>query len=177
MSDSLKPLIDRGLVVIAEIAKLQKELKGIEAKIKDGAKSRSDEHLPLKDDAREGRQFLARGSKLIVPVVFTADKLVGTFKKDSKEHDRIIAVCADLPPNTGRFSDFFRPWNGFENRFKDGQDFRTKADELLRDAAPAFISACLARDKDDLPKSDIKIEWSQAAADQKLNELATQEAA
>lgn len=167
MSDSIRSLVDRGLQVVAEIAARQKELKGIEDKLRGVASDRSDQHVPLKAEAREGRQYLARGSALIVPVVFTADKLLGSFQLGSKDAQRIASA-----PSPEHFPTFWKPWNGFENRFDDGQKFRARAEALLGDAAPAYINACLARDKDGLPKSDIKIEWKHAAAEAKLAEVA-----
>lgn len=168
---SITSLVDRGIELVAEIAARQKELKEIEEKLRGAAGDRSDQHVPLKADEREGRQFLARGSKLIVPVVFTADKLVGSFQKDGKEHLR-IAMALPAPELAEHFKTFFKPWSGFENRFEDGHKFRLRASDLLGNAAPAFLSACLARDKDGLPKSDVKIEWKHAAAEAKLGELA-----
>lgn len=159
---TLAQLVDRGEVLVDEIHKRQKELKLVEAEIKARAQARPEEHVPLKDDSREGRKFVAPGSRRHVPVVFTADKLVGSFQKDSKEHKRISEFLASSPELAKEFATFFRPWNGYENRYKDGKDFRKKADEVFGKDAPGFISACLARDKDQLPKSDIRIDWKQA---------------
>lgn len=160
---TLQELVDRGLEIEAELAALGREKKGIEEQIKTIAQARSDEHVPLKDDDREGRKFLARG-RLVVPVIFTADKLIGSFQQSSKEHARIGAALPD-DQFEALFPEFFKPWSGFENRFDDGQKFRERAAALLGSEAPAFIVACLARDKNGLPKSDVKIEWKQATAD------------
>lgn len=168
---SMTVLVDRGVEVVAEIAKLQKELKGIEDALRGIAADRSDQHLPLKAGEREGRQFLARGTALVVPVVFTADKLLGVFQQASKEHTRIARAIPD-DQFTEIFPVFYKAWSGFENRFDDGQKFRDRAAALLGADAPGFITACLARDKEGLPKSDVKIEWKAAAAEAKLAEVA-----
>ena len=147
-------LVDRGLEVRAEMKRLAAELKDIEAKLeKLGLERRQTD---LKDADREGRRWLARGTRLIVPVVFTADKLVGEFKDKSPMHLAVVAAAQ------GRLKDFFRPVNKWENLFKDGKDFRARADDLLAADAPGFITACLARDRDGLPKSDVKIVWDEA---------------
>lgn len=164
---SITALVDRGIAVVAEIAKLQKELRTIEETLKGVATDRSDQHVLLKDSEREGRKYLARGSRLVVPVVFTADKLLGTFQAQSKEHLRVAKALPD-EQFTELFPVFYKPWNGFENRFDDGQKFRARAAALLGSAAPAFITACLALDKEGLPKSDVKIEWKEAVADSEV---------
>jgi len=167
VSASLKSLVDRGAQITAQMGELSKELKDIEEKLREIAKAKSDQHVPLTDDAREGRVYHARGSDLVVPIIFTADRLVGSFKRDSKEHLRIKAALPDV-----HFATFYKSWDGFENVFDDGLKFRHHAAGLLGPEAPAFIAAARALDKVGLPKSDIKIEWKMAAAAAKLEELA-----
>lgn len=159
--------IDRGAAIVAEIAMLEEELKGIEEGIRAHAKAHPDLHVPLGDPEREGRQFLAQGDAFTVPVVFTADKIVSSFADQSDKHKEILAAIGV------KFSGFFRPVNAWENRFKDGKQFRDKADDLLGADAPAFITACKATDKFGIPKHDVKVEWKQAAAAKKFAELAT----
>ena len=151
---SLRCDIDRGLEIIGELEKLETELKPIEVRVKHAALH--GEQVELKDADREGKQFLARGSDRSVPVILTADKLISSFAAGSKQHDLISTVAG-----TRALNEFFRPIHKFENRFDNGKKFRTRADELLGPAAPAFITACLARDKDGIPKSDIKIMWEE----------------
>ena len=59
------------------------------------------------------------------------------------------------------FHDFFSLSQVYESKVKDGKQFRSKAAELLGPRAPAFITACLARDKHGMPKSDVKVEWEE----------------
>src|ERR1035441_3997236 len=80
-------LVDRGIVVRAELERLKIELKGIEARLQ--KYGLNGEHVELKDAEREGRRWLAHGSKLIVPVVFTADKIVGALKEESPGRRRM----------------------------------------------------------------------------------------
>ncbi len=158
--------IDRGIAIIAQMAKLEEELEGIENAIREHAKAHPDQHKPLGDAEREGRQFMAEGEKFTVPVLFTADKIVGSFKANSDKHVTIKEAAGD------HFGSFFKAVNQFENRFDDGKKFRDRADELLGDDAPAFVTASKATDKNGIAKSDIKIEWAKAAAMKKIAELA-----
>ncbi|HMP82770.1 MAG TPA: hypothetical protein PKA41_08730, partial [Verrucomicrobiota bacterium] len=136
----IKYLVDRGQQIRFEMKKLAAELRDIEAEIKNlGLKASSEGNVEdLKDHGREGRRWLARGSDRIVPVIFTADLIVGSFTRDSKVHKLIEAAAGD------KFRSFFKPVNKFENLFDDGKKFRARADELLADEAPRFITACIS---------------------------------
>jgi hypothetical protein len=58
---------------------------------------------------------------------------------------------------------FYRLSNTYETLFKDGKQFRASALEILGDGRGAmFISACVAKDKHGIAKSDTKIEWGKA---------------
>ena len=152
MSQNIKDLVDRGLAIRAELETLKKELKGIEAKL--AKYGLNGQHEELKDAEREGRRWLARGSRLIVPVVFTADKIIQTFKAGTPTHARILAAA------DAHLQDFYHATTTYETLFDDGKKFRQRADELLsKEKAPPFITACLAVDKLGVPKSDIKIMW------------------
>ena len=152
---SIRADIDRGLEIIAALENLEAELKDIEVRVKHAALH--GEQVELKDADRDGKQYLAAGTQRIVPVILTADKLVSSFAEHSKQHGLIETVAGGRALN-----EFFRPVHKYENRFDNGKKFRTRADELLGKAAPAFITACLARDKDGIPKSDIKIMWDES---------------
>ena len=150
---TVKTDVDRGLVIYAELERLEAELKLIEERLKLAALQ--GEQVDLVDADREGKQFLAAGTTRIVPVILTSDKIMGEFGRDSEKHLKILSMAA------GRLTDFFKPVHKFENRFDSGKKFRAQAEELLGKAsAPGFVSACLARDKDGIPKSDIKVLWS-----------------
>jgi hypothetical protein len=151
---NVKALVDRGLELRKEIDTRKKELAGIEAKLKKAGLN--GEHLELKDADRDGRRYLARGSSRIVPVIFTADNLIGSFKNGSPIHTSIAHAGGKF------FDSFYKPVNGFENLFKDGKQFRALADELLAKDAPQFITACLSRDKFGIPKSAVQIGWDDA---------------
>lgn len=146
--------VDRGIEVRKLIKKLQAELKEIEAFLEStGLKA---EHTDLKDADREGRRWLAHGSELIVPVIFTADKIVGSFTRDTELHRKIEAASCR------RLGAFFKAINGYKNKFDDGKKFRAAAEETLgKESAPPFITACLARDKHGVPLSDVKILWDE----------------
>lgn len=152
----LYQLVDRGLELLAEIEAREKELKGVETCILAFAKT--GEQVPLVDEERDGKQFLASGSKLIVPVVFTADKLMASFKSGGETSAKIKVAAG---PHLRRF---YEPTAVWEMVPKHGKAFRKLADELLGKAAPALVTASLARNKDGIPKSDIKVEWKRASA-------------
>lgn len=148
---SVKTLVDRGLAIRADLKRLKKELDDITARLEKLGLAAPQEELA--DEGREGRRWFAKGTALRIPVVFTADKIVGEFKDGSPLHARIKAAAGT------HLTDFFRAVNKHENLFDDGKKFRTHAKDIFGDAAPDFVVACRALDKDGLPKSDIKILW------------------
>jgi hypothetical protein len=152
----VKALVDRGLEIVADQARLDKELKKIVAELEAHGLNNAAQHEDLADADRDGKRWFAKGSELEVPMIFTADKIVSEFVSKSPKRVEIEQAAGDF------FRHFFKPVNGFANLFKDGKKFRAQAQELLGDKAPAFITACLARGKDGLPKSDIKIQWADA---------------
>lgn len=150
--------VDRGWQIITTALAEKAELKALEARLKQDALDRPDEHEPLADADREGRRFLAHGTRLALPIVLTADKIVMSFAADSEVHAR-IATASD-----GKLLAFYTPKTTYESAAEDGKEFRRLAGETLGEKAPAFIAACLARDKYGIPKSDLRCEWTQAAA-------------
>jgi hypothetical protein len=165
-ADSICADVDRGLVVVAQLKQLKDELKSLEERLKQDALDRPDEHEPLVDEEREGRQFIAVGTELRLPIVITADKLVQSFTAHSKVHTRIEPFAC------GKLLSFFAPTTTYEAIEDDGKAFRALAVELLGEQAPRFIAACRSVDRDGIPKSDVKVEWQQAAAHAKLEEAA-----
>jgi hypothetical protein len=148
--------VDRGLEIKKQIATLATELAEIEDRlVKAGLEG---DQVELVDPDREGRQWLAHGSEKIVPVVFTADLLIGSFANGSIIHGQMIDVLGDHP-----LGNFYRRVSGFAKRFESGKKFRAHAFEMLGVNAPKFISVCLSRDKEGTPKSQIKIEWDRAS--------------
>lgn len=154
---SIKQLVDRGLALRQQIKIARAELDNIEGKLCDIALFK--DHEPLADPDREGRRYLAGGSSDTVPVVFTADKIVGQFKHLSALHSTIKTALGGRLP----LSSFFQDQTVWKNRFDDGKKFRAEAEAHLGPGAPAFITACLARDKDGFPRSDTKVMWDDAA--------------
>ncbi len=154
--NSIKQLVDRGLDLHRQIEHAERELADIEIQLAHAALHQ--EHEPLQDSAREGRRFLARGSATVVPVIFTADKLMGQFVHFSTAHNRIRVVCPE-PATLQKFFKFKQIW---ENTFDDGVKFRKAAHAEFGAQSPAFIAACRALDKDGIPKSDTKILWKES---------------
>ena len=114
---------------------------------------------PLADADREGKQYLATGTGITLPIVFTADKLVKTFAPKSDVHERIEAA------SDGQLLRFYRLKPVYECTQKDGKAMRSFAAEILGPKAPALIAAVRQVDKFGVPKSDIKLEWSAALAE------------
>lgn len=146
---SIQADVDRGIEIRSEMEELKAQLKEIEARLTKAA-LRS-EQIPLVDADREGRQFLAKGSTQTVPVIITADNIVASFPQDSALHMQLRDTIGT------QLREFYKlTWL---NRFRDGKEFRALARELLGDRAPALITACLARDKDGIPKNRTIIAW------------------
>jgi len=153
---SIRADVDRGLEIRAQVEKLERELKDIETRLKMHGLQNPGLQVDLKDADRDGKQYLAPGTARVVPVVFTADIIIGEFSA-AAPRARMIRDAAK-----GKLDDFFKSVNKFENRFTSGKIFRLRAGELLAEAAPVFITTCLARDKQGIPKSQIKVEWDAA---------------
>jgi hypothetical protein len=155
-----KHLIDRGLQIVHQIDTLKTELDQIETQLEKLALA--GDHQELKDPDREGRRFLAAGTDKIVPIIFTADKIVASFKENSAVHQTIRVAAIDGLSNS-HLPDFFKRTVYWENLHKDGKAFRAAALEILgKDKGPTFVTCCLAKDKHGIPKSDTKIDWAKA---------------
>jgi len=161
MSTSIRADVDRAEELRREIAVREVELKPIvERLVAAGLKAgTAGNHEELVDAQRDGTRWIARGSRIAVPIIFTADKLIGTFQRDSSKHQTIRTA---LGPQTAELTRFYKPLAGYENRFKDGKQFRSEADKVLAGRAPAFITACISRDKSGIPQSDVKLDWDHA---------------
>jgi hypothetical protein len=146
--------VERGLEIRAQQATLKEELAKIEGLIE--AAALTGEQIELTDPEREGRQFIAMGSAHQVPVILTADSIVGQFKDDSPMHVRLKEIAGD------KLKEFFQKKTIWENLASTGKQFRSLANMLLEEKAPEFISGALSRDKHGIPKSAVKIEWDRA---------------
>ncbi len=152
----IKTLVDRGLEIVEAQKALDAEMKKIVAELEAHGLEHSAHHEALEDADRDGKRWFANGTVVSVPMIFTADKLVGEIATKSPKRVEIEAAAGKF------FRAFFKPVSGYVNLFKDGKQFRKHAAEMLGADAPAFITACVARDKNGIAKSDIKILWSEA---------------
>lgn len=163
MSAELAELVTRGIALYKKITSLQEELKGVEEEITSIALQKSDEHQRLADDEREGRRFLARSGHdpdaPIVPVIFTADKLISSFEEHSVEHQRLVDAAGDKLPL------LYNRAVMFSRIAKDGKAFRSFTVKHFGEKADAIIVAARELDSAGLPKSDIKIEWKNAGTE------------
>lgn len=147
--------IERGHEIKTLMAALTVELKAIEERLaKAGA---AGVQIPLQDANREGRQFLARSERRIVPVRFESDLIAASFDPDSLMHKEAAAIAGDLLPR------FFKQSNKFARVPEDGEDFRILARELLKpDQFAELIRAVTQRDKKGIAKSKIVVGWKDA---------------
>lgn len=143
--------IERGIEIRAEIKKLEAELKGIEKRLESAGLQ--GHQIPLQDEDREGRQFLARSPKHIIPVIFESDQIAKSFKPNSVMHKAVTELAGE------HFALFYKDVREFQRVPKDGNAFRKLARELLGVEAPPFLSACVQRKKDGIPKSRTVIAW------------------
>lgn len=151
MSVAIQQAVDRGLEIRAQIETLSDELTVIEQALRDAALA--GEQIDLVDADREGKQFLAAGTEAVVPVVLTADLVAQSFADGGPVHARLAAVAGE------KLGQFFRPVTTWKITAKTGKAFRIEAGAILGKLAPEFISAALCRDKNGIPKSQIKVEW------------------
>lgn len=150
--DQIAKDIERGIEIKSEIAKLTIELKEIEARLQKAGQD--GDQIPLQDPNREGKQFLARSDRRIIPVRFESDLLAASFDPDSAMHDEVACITGDLMPR------FYKQSNKFARVPEDGEDLRILARELLAaDKFALFIRAVTSRDKKGIAKSRIVVGW------------------
>jgi hypothetical protein len=147
--------IERGKEIKAEIAKLQAELKLINARLQ--AAGEAAEHVPLADADREGKQAILRGTRHALPIIFESDLLIASFKPGSPKHEEINAILGD------KLSLFFSDTRVFERIQEDGKAFRKFARENLpAETFAKLVQACTDRKKDGIAKSRIVVDWDAA---------------
>ncbi len=158
-------LTDRLAQIEKEIKTLKVEKEGIEARLELYALEQKGDHLG--DPRREGRRVTLRGHRHTIPVVFTSDLLIKSFKEGSPKHKELLAILT-VPPVNGvtavpaedQLKYFFDPPNTWTVKQEDGQKFRASVAEMLpEDIAPKFITACTARDKHGIAKSNTAFDF------------------
>lgn len=156
---------DRLAEVVAEIAKLTAEKKQLEAKLEAYGLKHPELHASLKDEKREGRRMTLRGARHHIPLVFTSDLLIGSFKQDSPKHKQLLAILAkddSLAPLASLLRFFDAP-TSWERRIDDGQKFRAAVAEWLpAGVAAEFITACTQADKHGVKKSNVAFDYKAA---------------
>lgn len=150
-----KQAVDRGLELQVAIAALEAEAKVCDEVLK--AAALQGEQVELVDAEREGRQYLARGSSAVVPVVLTSDLVMQSFGDGSPAHARLEAAAGD------RLSRFYRAVTTWKLLCRGGMALRREAAAELGDRAPEFVAAAVVRDKYGVPRSMIKVEWDRAS--------------
>lgn len=151
----IKSDVDRGLSLVNQIDTLKAELKIIETRLTQAALEGVTE--PLVDDTREGRQFIANGSVLNLPVIIESDQLVASYAPDTEISKTLNTLCGVEREN------LYRACTKYERVPKDGKAFRAAAfAHFGADLGAKVISACIQRDKDGIPRSRIIIPWDRA---------------
>lgn len=155
--EDLADLVDHGLELAAEISNAKSRLEGIETKLKAHALACPEAHQPLADKDREGTQYLAMSGKYgrCARVICTADLLIQSFASGSETHEKIgqAAMASGVT-----VADFFRLVRTWELRAKTGKEFRKLARESSDDPE-RLITACIRRDRNGMPVSQVKVEW------------------
>lgn len=169
-AEEVPVLTDRLVEIDIELGKLTSEKKQIQERLELWALAQA--HEPLKDEKREGRKVSLEGARHKATVVFSSDLLIGSFKKDGTKHKELLRLLGPLTHEsnvsaTTLLEKFFSPPDTYENRFKDGQRFRTAAAEWLpAEVAPKFIAACRAVDKFGIAKSKTAFEVEARTAEE-----------
>jgi len=155
MKTQLTALVDRGLQLYRQIEDAKKELKRIEEALK--AHALTGDQQPLNDPDRDGRQYLAQGTSETVPIILTADILYQSFADGSTIHQAAAAIAGD------DLITLYRPITTWKMLAKTGKAFRAEAHAQLHPTCAAkLITALTTRDKDGIPKSQIRTEWDRA---------------
>lgn len=143
--------VDRGLELIRQMDASKKELKAITGRLQARALAGSQE--ALKDAAREGTRYMAKGTDVEVPIIVTADFIAKSFADGSPAHARAEGA------SKGQLPKFYRKKTTWEVLTKDGKKFREEAGAYLGEDAPDFIAACRSLDRHGIPKNGIDIRW------------------
>jgi len=149
--------VERGLQLRQQIKTLTVELKAVEKRLEQAGLE--GDQIPLQEEDREGRQFLARGGAAVVPVVFESDQLIASFRLGSETETKLAAFARQRQADLDLF---YEAETTYSRVPKDGLAFRRIAREQLGVYAPEFIGLCIQRDKTGAPKSRTVIAWDNA---------------
>jgi len=160
-------LTDRVAEINAEIQKLTAEKKGIEARLEAYALEHPELHEPLKDGKREGRRLMLTGARHSLPIVFSSDLIIGSFRDNGEKHKELLnLLCDEYSEDEAPkvLKKFFEPPSKWENRFDNGVKFRAACgDRLPKSIAARFITLCTQTSKDGVKKSNTAFDYKQAA--------------
>jgi len=161
MPSTINYPVDEIIELDDQISRLQQRRKALAAELEAVALA-CDDHQPLNEQDREGRQVILAGLRYRLPVIFESDLVVASFPEGGPVHAAVQAAAGD---STGLLSRLFRPTNTLERVAKDGQVYRRQLRELFEPAtAAAILQATLQRDKTGIPKSRTIIATDRAIA-------------
>ena len=157
----IQDLVTEGIKITAQLSQLKARRDAIAEKLRTYALAHPERHAPLKDEARGGRQVILTGSiGEQLSVLMKDDQIAQTFAHAGKQH---LAIEASLQTLTMAITPFYRSKRIWEMVPKDAVQFRAVAQSIIGEKrAPEFISACLRRNKDGVPISDVNVEWEDA---------------
>lgn len=149
--------IARGLAITAQIETLKTELDGIESRLESIALG--EDHLPLNEADREGRQAILKDAGYTLPVIFESDLIAGTLP----DMGNAISIIRGAIPDPALLVKIWKPISGFARVAKDGQKYRQQLRALLPpETATTVLQASITRDKLGIPKSRTVIAWDRA---------------
>ena len=176
----IKADVEAGLRLHAICEAANEELKEIASRLKADALDRPDEHQPLHEADREGRQWTAPGGLVII---ISGDSLMSDMEEGSKQHTAALGAIWDAAKAQGqdmdtpearelwlaKFKALTTPWRGYLKTERDGLAYRRAVRELLAEPhSEAFIAAWKSRDAAGLPKNTVSAEWEALAKDKSL---------
>lgn len=156
-------MVKRGIRLARKLAQLETELKALDALLVGEAMARPGEHIALADPEREGTRWLAPGPRgTVVPIIITADKLIASVEKGGARHEMMQFLAeAELPK-------LYVEKPMLVRTERDGMKFRAMVREVLPKHALDFIELCKDRDKDGVPKNDVKVMWNDAGPEDEV---------
>lgn len=168
---SIQSLVDELIEIDAQLARLKARKDEIEKSLEAWGLAHPELAQPLADETREGRRVFATSSSgKRLPIVFSSDELISSFKSHSPKHSELLKVLdvqslIDGSVSVILLTKFFALPTKHERVERDGNKFRQLVfANLSPHVAAAFLAACRATDKNGIPKSKTIIDLTQLSS-------------
>lgn len=172
--EAIRADVEMGLRLHQMLKVVKAGLDEISDRLRADALAHPEEHKPLAEECREGRQWIAPGG---LTVILTADKLVTQFEEGTPIEQAVSATLFMFVESTLKDAsdekksltcialrdELFKRWTGWTRSIVDGLDFRSAVEKLMPQQptiAEMLIDALKVRDESGVPKSDVKTEWA-----------------